>query len=134
MQNIIKLKKPITIDGKPVSEITYDADEITAVLYAEADAKKKVAAGMKNVSISPAVEFDFGLHLYMGFAAAIAVNPSYTFEDLERVKGADVMAFSNVGRNFLLQSDTSEENNSDERSEATAKPSTQAPQTSNESE
>lgn len=134
MQNIIKLKKPITIDGKQVSEISYDADEITAVLYAEADAKKKVAAGMKNVSISPAVEFDFGLHLYMGFAAAIAVNPSYTFEDLERVKGADVMAFSNVGRSFLLQSDTSEENSSDERSEATAKPSTQAPQTSNESE
>jgi len=134
MQNIIKLKKPITIDGKQVSEISYDADEITAVLYAEADAKKKVAAGMKNVSISPAVEFDFGLHLYMGFAAAIAVNPGYTFEDLERVKGADVMAFSNVGRNFLLQSDTSEESSSDERSEATAKPSTQAPQTSNESE
>ena len=134
MQNTIKLKKPITIDGKQVSEISYDADEITAVLYAEADAKKKVAAGMKNVSISPAVEFDFGLHLYMGFAAAIAVNPGYTFEDLERVKGADVMAFSNVGRNFLLQSDTSEESSSDERSEATAKPSTQAPQTSNESE
>ena len=134
MQNTIKLKKPITIDGKQVSEISYDADEITAVLYAEADAKKKVAAGMKNVSISPAVEFDFGLHLYMGFAAAIAVNPGYTFEDLERVKGGDVMAFSNVGRNFLLQSDTSEESSSDERSEATAKPSTQAPQTSNESE
>lgn len=134
MQNTIKLKNPITIDGKPVNEVSYDANEITALLYAEADAKKKVAAGMKNVSISPAVEFDFGLHLYMGMAAIIAVNPGYTFEDLERVKGSDVMEFSTVGRDFLLRSDTSEENASESSSEATPKPTTQAPETSNDEE
>lgn len=132
MRDTIKLKNPILIDNKPVSEITYDGNEITAVLYAQADAKKKVAAGMKNVNISPAVEFDFGLHLYMGFAAAIAVNPTYTFEDLERVKGRDVMAFAEVGRDFLLELDGSEESNSGEQSEPTAEHTTQASTTLNE--
>ena len=132
MGNSIKLKNPILIDNKPVSEITYDGNEITAVLYAQADAKKKVAAGMKNVNISPAVEFDFGLHLYMGFAAAIAVNPAYSFEDLERIKGRDVMAFAEVGRDFLLELDTSDESSSEKQSEPTAEPTTPASPTSNE--
>lgn len=126
MRDTIKLKNTILIDNKPVSEITYDGNEITAVLYAQAEAKKKVAAGMKNVNISPAVEFDFGLHLYMGFAAAIAINPAYTFEDLERTKGRDVMAFAEVGRDFLLGLDTSDESSSDEQSAPTAEPTTQA--------
>ena len=134
MRNTIKLRNPIMIDGKSVSEITYDANEITAVLYAEAEAKKKVAAGMKNVNISPAVEFDFGLHLYIGMAAAIAVNPGYSFEDLERIKGADVMAFSNVGRDFLLNSDSSAESSSEEESAPTAEPTTVAPLNSNDAE
>lgn len=134
MKGTIKLKNPIMIDGKPVSEVTYDSNEITALLYAEADAKKKVAAGLKNVSISPAVEFDFGLHLYMGFAAVIAINPGYSFEDLERIKGMDVMEFTTIGRDFLLKSDSSEENNSEEESDNTAKPTTPASQTSSESE
>ena len=131
---IIHLKNPILINNQNVSEVSYDSNEITAQLYAEADAKKKIAAGMSNVSISPAVEFDFGLHLYMGFAAVIAVNPQYTFEDLARAKGPDVLRFSKVGRDFLLESDTSQEENSEKPSETTAQPSTPAPQTSNENE
>lgn len=134
MPKTIKLKRPITIDGQPVREITYDGEEITAELYAQAEAKKRTAAGSKNVAVSLAVEFDFALHLYMGFAAAIAVNPSYTFEDLERVKGGDLTQFSEVGRRFLLQSDSSEESNSDEQSEATPEPTSQASENSEESQ
>lgn len=117
---IIHLKNTILINNQEVKEVNYDPNEITAQLYTEADAKKKIAAGMSNVSISPAVEFDFGLHLYMGFAAAIAVNPQYTFEDLARVKGSDIMQFTKVGRNFLLESDTSQEESSEKPSEITA--------------
>lgn len=126
---LIHLKNSILINNQEVKDINYDPNEITAQLYTEADAKKKIAAGMSNVSISPAVEFDFGLHLYMGFAAAIAVNPMYTFEDLARVKGSDIMQFTKVGRDFLLESDTSPEKNSAQPSETTAQPSTPAPQT-----
>lgn len=131
MRNTIKLRNPIMIDGQMVSEVKYDTNEITALLYAEADAKHKVAAGMKNVAISPAVEFDFGLHLYTGLAAVIAVNPGYSFEDLERIKGVDVVEFSSVGRNFLLKSEPSQDEPSENGSETTVEHSTQALQTSN---
>lgn len=134
MQGIITLDNPIMIDNQKINEIKYDTNEITALLYAEADARKKIAAGMKNVTISAAVEFDFGLHLYMGFAAAIAVNPGYSFSDLERVHGADVISFCEVGRNFLMKSEDVSQKTSDEQSETTPKPSTQASQTSKESE
>lgn len=134
MPKTIKLKRPITIDGQQVREITYDGEEITAELYAQAEAKKRTAAGSKNVAVSLAVEFDFALHLYMGFAAAIAVNPGYTFEDLERVKGGDLTQFSEVGRRFLLQSDSSEESSSDEQSEATPAPISPASENSEESQ
>ena len=134
MQSIIKLKNPILIDGKSVSEITYDTNEITSQLYAEADTKRRVAAGVKNVTIVPAAEFDFALYPYVGFAAAIAVNPGYTFEDMARVKGADLMAFASVGRDFLLGSEESPQSGSDNVSETTPEPSTPASQNSNESQ
>ena len=133
MVDRIKLKHPIQIDGKLVHEITVNTDDITAALYAEADTKKRIAAGTKNVAIVPAVEFDFGFHPYIGFAAAIAANPGYTFEDLERVHGMDVIAFGEVGRNFLLQSEDAPSKTSDEQSATTAENSTQAPSNSNES-
>ena len=131
---VIHLKNAIKINNQDVTEISYDANEITAQLYAEADAKKKIDAGVKNVTFSPSAELDFGLHLYMGFAAAIAVNPSYTFEDLARVKGYDINHFVDIGQRFLLKLGTSQEENSGEQSETTAQPSTPAPQTSKENE
>lgn len=134
MRDIIKLKTPILVDGKQVSEIAVNTEEITGQLYAEADTRKRIAAGTKNVAIIPAVEFDFGLHIYIGYAAAIAANPRFTFEDLERVKGADVISFAEVGRNFLLKSEDAELNNSDEQSGTTADTTTQAQPTSNENE
>lgn len=134
MRDIIKLKTPILVDGKQVSEIAVNTEEITGQLYAEADTRKRIAAGTKNVAIIPAVEFDFGLHIYIGYAAAIAANPRFTFEDLERVKGADVISFAEVGRNFLLKSEDAELNNSDERSEITADTTTQVQPTLSENE
>ena len=134
MRNIIKLKNPILVNGESVKEITVNTEEITCQLYAEADTRRRLAAGTKNVAIVPAVEIEFGLHIYIGFAAAIAANSKFTFEDLERVKGADLISFSEVGRNFLLKSEDAELSNSDEQSETTAELSTQAQQTLSESE
>ena len=131
----LKLKKPIKIDGKDVNELTYDINEIDALLFAEADAKRKAAAGLKNVSISPAIEFDPGAHLYLGFAAIIAVNRNIDFSDLERMKGADTMAVTKIGRNFTLSSEeASQENDSDERSETTPESTTPAKPISKEKE
>ena len=125
MKGTLTLKNPILINNETISEMTYDSNEITGALFSEAEAMRKRAAGMKNVSINPAIEFDFALHLYLGYAAIIAVNPEYDFSDLERARGRDLMAIMDIGRNFTLQSeDSSPESGSDEPSGTTPKPST----------
>ena len=134
MKSIIKLRNPIQINGKTVNEIAVDPEEITTSLYAEADYRRRIAAGTKNAAFVPVYELDFGLYPYIGFAAAIAVNPEYSFEDLDRVHGRDVMAFTEVGRNFLLQSEDAQLSTSGESSETTPELSTQASQTLSENE
>lgn len=135
MNGTLQLKNPIKIDGKDVTAVTYDANEIDGILFATAEAKKKAAAGMKNTTIAPAAEFDFGLHLYLGYAAIIAANPSYDFSDVERIKGRDNVKIMAIGRNFMLASDKEQqENDSDEHTETTPESTTQAQQSSNESE
>lgn len=129
MQKTIKLKNPIMINNEKVSTLTYDTNEITVELYAQADVLKKIAAGQRNVAIVPAAEFDFALHLYLGLAAVVAVNPQYDFSDLERVKGADVIALSDVGRNFIMQREESEESTSEKPSDPTPEPTTPQSQT-----
>ena len=128
MKNILKLKNHITINGTTVSELSYDSEEISAAKFAEADVKRKIAAGMKNISISPAAEFDTGLHLYLGFAAILAINPEYDFSDVERIHGVDLIDVMGIGRNFILKSEetASPSSNSDEQSEPTAEPILQA--------
>ena len=134
-KNTITLKNPIMINGEKVKELTYDINEIDGVLFATAETKKKAAAGMKNMTIAPAAEFDFSLHLYLGYAAIIAVNPSYDFSDLERIKGADVVEVMKLGRNFMLASDqASQESDSGEPTETTPESTTPAKPTSKEKE
>jgi len=100
----IKLKNPIKINGKEVAELTYDVNEITPSGFAEAEYRKTRANGSKGAPSSAAVELDYSLHLYLGFAAILAVNPEYDFNDLERIKGADVMEVMKAGRNFIIAS------------------------------
>lgn len=131
----LKLKNPIMINGKEISEMTYDVNEIDGVLFATAEAKRKAAAGMKNISISLSAEFDVGLHLYLGYAAIIAVNSEYDFSDLERMKGRDVTAVMGIGRNFMLASDTEQqEKDSEEPTETTQESITPEPENSKKSQ
>ncbi len=134
MKNVLKLKNPIMINGEQVSELTYDANEINGTLFAEAEGKKKAVQGIK-MSTSAAAELDSTLHLYMGYAAIIAVNPSYDFSDMERIKGYDVVQVMGIGRNFMLRSETdSQEDESDEHTETTQESTTQARSNSKKSE
>lgn len=130
----LTLKNPIEINGEKITELTYDTNEINGMLFANADSKKKAAAG-QNMSISPAVEFDFALHLYLGYAAIIAVNPSIDWSDLERVKGHDVMEILKIGRSFMLGSDeASQESDSAEPTAITDESTTPAKPISKKSE
>ena len=72
MKNKITLSNPLTINNKKRTELTYDANEITAQMFAEADSRKLTASGSKNGNAAGAAELDYGLHLYLGFEAIIA--------------------------------------------------------------
>lgn len=132
MKGTIKLSNPLTINGKLHNELTYDTNEITAQAFAEADARKLAASGSKSGNAAGAAELDYGLHLYLGFAAVIAVNPTIDLADLERVKGPDVMTVMRVGRDFITErsGETSSPDSSDGPSETTPEPSTHRPETS----
>lgn len=109
MDKII-LKKPIQINGEEVKELTYDIEEITSDLYLQALAKKTVpVSGRPTGAVA---EIDAGLHLTIGMAAIIAVNPAYDFDDLKRIKGRDIASIMKVGRSFFTASENSEEENS----------------------
>lgn len=122
----ITLSKPVLINGVEVKEMTYDTDEIDSALYTQAEARKMKASGMKNGNLAGAVELDYSLHLYIGFAAVIAINPAYTFEDMERIKGKSLREFSRIGRGFFIASGNLEADSSDEQSETTPEPTTPA--------
>ena len=131
----LKLKNPIMINGEQIAEVTYDSNEIDGILFATAESKRKSAAGLKNTSITPAAEFDFGLHLYLGFAAIVAVNPSYDFSDVERIKGHDIVEVMSIGRNFMLASEAEPQPNaSGEPTETTPESTTPARPNSKKSE
>ena len=132
-KDVLVLKNPIKIDGKYVTELSYDSNEIDGILFATAESKRKAAESAKSIAL--AAEFDYSLHLYMGYAAIVAVNPEYDFSDLERIKGRDLVEVMAIGRNFMLKSEEEQpENDSDEPTETMPESTTRAQQSSKESE
>lgn len=126
MRKTLTLQNPVMINGVEMAALDYDTNAITASLFAQADAQKKQAAGLRNVAITPAVEFDYALHLYLGFAAIVAASDNaIAFFDCERIHGIDLMEVMSIGRNFILRSEASTDDSSEEPSETTAEPSTQ---------
>ena len=125
--NTLVLDNPILINNVEVSELTYDATQITAEQFSVACAKSAALDKARAVTFK-AKENDYALHLYLGMMAVISVNPQYTVEDLERVKGFDVLDLTNIGTFFIMRRSAvpSEQNSSDEQSEDTADSSTQA--------
>lgn len=124
MRKTLTLRNPVMINGVEMTALDYDTDAITAGMFAQADAQKKMAAGLRTVAITPAIEFDYALHLYLGFAAIVAAsNNAITFVDCERIHGTDLVEAMNIGRNFILKSEESTPSNSDEPLEITAEPS-----------
>ena len=122
----LKLGTPLTVNGKKLNELTYDTNEITVALFAEAEARKLKATTAKAGGLAGAAEMDYSMHLYLGMMAIIAVNPEIDISDLERISGSDVMALMRIGRNFTTSRSEahSEENSFGEQSETTPEPST----------
>lgn len=132
MKNTLTLENHLKINNKSYKELSYDTNEITAQAFAEADAHKMKASGSKGGNLSGAAELDYGLHLYLGFAAIIAVNPEIDMTDLERIKGFDVMKIMRIGRDFISGKSAapSSPSSSGEPSGTTPEPSTHQSETS----
>ena len=104
-KNVLVLDTPIKINDEDVSELSYDAQEITVDLYMTACAKaaSATAAGGANAASMKIKEVDYNLHLYVGMAAIIAVNSKIDFADLERIKGFDILDIANIGSFFIMR-------------------------------
>lgn len=111
--NTLTLKNPIKINGKDVSELTYDANEITAEAFIEAETRKFASAVKKGATTAATIELDYSMQLELGLAAILAVNDGYDYNDLLRIKGTDLIGVVRIGRNFTMPSDVaaSEESN-----------------------
>ncbi len=137
MISTLILDNPIQINGKEVKELTYDANEITAIHFAEADAHRQLATSSRitkgKVGINASAELDYTFHLYLGIMAVVAVNPEIDVTDLERAKGDDVRQLMGIGRFFITgrSAEASRQNSSDAASETTPELSTPPQQTLN---
>lgn len=128
MKKTLALAHPLLVNGKEVTTVDYDPEEISAVQYSIA-CQRSAAISKNNQSVTVKFrENDNSLHLYLGFMAIIAVNPQIDIADLERIKGTDVLNIADIGQVFILRISEagSQKNNSEEQSETTAEPSMQA--------
>ena len=126
----LTLLKPILVNGKSVSEFNYDSTEITSDLFLDACAKSAKPGRDPNLSIS--MEIDKALHLQLGKAAILAVNPDVDWSDLDRITGFDIISLSNIGRFFTYRKSEEplEESGSENISEISADDTTPMSQTS----
>lgn len=125
MEGTITLSKPILIDGAETKELKYDTDLITTDLFSEAEGlKNKATRQASKGTFAGAMELDYSFHLYLGAASIVAANPTWTFEDVLRVKGHDIRKVIGIGRSFMTESDESAEDSFEEQSEITSESST----------
>jgi hypothetical protein len=112
LSKIIKLSKPIDINGKTISEIPYDIEGMTV--------KDKINAGkaMKaaGVPLGTAEELDPDYHLYLFAASVSRADSSIDITDVMRINAKDAQKGCGEVRNFfyldsedLSQTNTSEE-------------------------
>lgn len=97
MKETLKLRKPLTINGKKVKELTYDFEEIDGNLWDEAAQRSNKSDRNYNIAM-----YDYIFHKNLFYAAVIAVNPKISWEDLDRITGFDIQSVANTGL-FLSQ-------------------------------
>lgn len=120
MEQTLTLRNPIMINGVSVKELKYDMDGINAQLFARADTLRQQNMDLSRPTATLGMEFDYQMHLYLGFAAIVAAsNNQIDFVDLENLHGIDITRVVGIGRNFTLGQDASAPSSSDGSSETT---------------
>lgn len=101
-KNTVLLTKPIMINNKKVSELSYDVDELSINSITNAEAMKYKLAGNSLAGAISLAQTDTLLHICIGFQAVLAINPDIAEEDLMRIKGKDLTSFAAVGQRFFI--------------------------------
>lgn len=117
MVNKFKLKHPLKVDGKPIKELGYNFDELTAHDLMRAYDRAHAA---EDVSVVPVVEADMKYQFACAAFAVVKANSDYDISDIYRVQGTDVMALTRLGRDFLF---SGAEDGPEEESEILSPPS-----------
>ena len=116
----ITLTKPLLVNGKYLKELTYDIDELTEELMAEAEAiTAKIRAKKDMVGTFIIPQIDGTYHRNIAKQAIIAVNPEISLEDLARIKGRDLSKLAKVGQRFFIEQEEQAQAMSDEQQEDT---------------
>ena len=127
MLKTLKLSNPLLINGQQYTELEYDASEITATQFSEACMKaSEMSKNSGNISFK-LKENDYALHLYLGFMAIIAVNPSIDLKDLERIKGYDTLKVTDIGMLFIYRKSEGISVGSDSEQPSETTPATSTP-------
>lgn len=123
----IKLKTPLKVNGKDLTELKCDMDGVTVEGFIRAEALSNAKRENRGMS-APMTEVDYGFHLYLGFEGIMAADPSIDISDLERIKGGDIVKIMQAGRFFAIGADSGDsgESGSEAASENTPTSSTQA--------
>ena len=118
MKGTITLRNPIKVDGKKVDSLSYDTEKITMDDYFEA-CDKAAGKGGSPFEGETFIEKDHKVHLYLGFYAVVEENKGITIEDMTRIKGFDLIQFTNIGTLFTLGLEGQKEETSEGTSEPT---------------
>lgn len=111
----LDLISPIKINGKTYKKLSYDFEQITVEGFSEALSEFPLTSGQPNYYADP--KFDIAVAM----AAIIAVNPSFDYNDLRRLRGSDVIQLTTLGLNFIYFSeDDSLDETSDDVQDSTA--------------
>lgn len=98
MQRVLKLNKPVQVDGQEYKELPYDFDLLTAADIHETSRYLK-GKGIP-VSLNPAVDVDFQMGL---FAKAVkAAGLDFHYADALRLSAMDGMVAATMTQLFFI--------------------------------
>jgi hypothetical protein len=94
---VLKLSKPVDINGASIKELPYNFEEMTARDKAVATKAFKQAGNVVSVQ-----ELDPDYHLYLFAAAAKKANSSVEVEDVLRISAKDATRAEALARDFFF--------------------------------
>ena len=95
--DILKLRKPLLVNGKEKKELKYDFEELTAQDMDRAGKYLKDDGSYINVA-----ELDAGYHYKIFCIAVMKQDPEISVTDMSRLSGVDYLTASRRSRDFFI--------------------------------